>query len=80
MDFTGIVREIDEMGRIVIPKEIRNSLDVKHKDSFEVLLRDQDIILRKCSDKCIFCGSHENLSELDGKGICKSCIEKVSKL
>ena len=81
MEYLGIPREIDEMGRIVIPKEIRRSLNIKNKDSYEILVNEnQEIILRRNKNKCIFCGADENLTEFSGRSICSGCVEKISKL
>ena len=55
MKSTGIVRKIDELGRIVLPIEIRNTLDIKAKDSIEIFVDDDKIILKKYQPSCIFC-------------------------
>lgn len=57
MKSTGIVRKIDELGRIVLPIEIRNTLDIKPKDSIEIFVDDDKIVLKKYQPSCIFCGN-----------------------
>lgn len=61
MKSTGIVRNIDDLGRIVIPKELRESMDIKPQDSVEIYTENQDIILEKHKITCIFCDSSENI-------------------
>ncbi len=76
----GHVREIDKNGRIVIPKELRDMLNVQDNDKYEITVEGEDIILRKFSVKCIFCGSKENLKCFNGKKICADCASKISEL
>lgn len=77
MKSTGITRPIDTLGRVVIPMEIRQAFDIKPKDLLEIYTQGDSIILRKQGTDCIFCGSTSELSEFNGKPICKSCIEKL---
>jgi len=83
MKATGIVRKIDALGRIVIPKEIRNSMNIKDgdDDSFEIFFDPQkgEVLLRKHQPGCHICGSIDNLIEIDGEKICKDCHERISK-
>ncbi len=77
---TGIIRGLDNMGRVVIPKEIRKLLDVKEGvDSFEILMQDDCIVLKKHNPNCVLCGNADSLIELDGKLVCKDCIEALNK-
>ena len=79
MKTTGIVRPVDRMGRVVIPKEIRNKLGVENDvDSFEIYTEDDKVILKKYHPSCVFCGSAENIIEFSGYNVCNSCIEKLS--
>ena len=80
MKSTGIVRKIDELGRIVIPIELRNKLGISERDSVEIFVEGSNIILKKLEPNCIFCGNSKNLSEYNGKLICTSCLEKISKI
>lgn len=81
MKSTGIVRGVDKMGRVVIPKELRNSLDVKNaEDSFEIFTEDDKIILKKYQPTCVFCDNFADGIEYEGKCVCKNCIEKLKSL
>lgn len=77
MKSTGIVRKIDELGRIVLPIEIRNTMDIKNRDSIEIFVSDDKIILKKYEPACIFCGNADNVTFFKGKLICKECIESM---
>ncbi len=77
---TGIVRKVDELGRIVIPMELRNKLDIAEKDSLEIFVDGSSIILKKYSSSCTFCGSDKNLITFGDKLICSKCKEKISVL
>ncbi|MBE6631170.1 MAG: AbrB/MazE/SpoVT family DNA-binding domain-containing protein [Ruminococcaceae bacterium] len=79
MQNLGIVRKIDELGRIVIPIEIRNSLDIKTRDSMEILVEEDKIILKKYEPRCIFCGSREKTFIYKGKLICERCRDSINK-
>ena len=77
---TGILRNVDQLGRIVLPMELRNKLGIKDKDPLEILVDGSSIVLRKYNPNCIFCGTDKNLFEYNDKLICTKCKEKVSKL
>ncbi|MDO4799819.1 MAG: AbrB/MazE/SpoVT family DNA-binding domain-containing protein [Bacillota bacterium] len=80
MKSTGIVRKIDELGRIVIPIELRRILDISDKDSVEIFTEDGTIILKKYEPACIFCGQAKQVSNVRGKMICRSCISEIKKI
>ncbi len=80
MKSTGIVRNIDELGRIVVPKEIRRKLGIANTDPVEIYVEEDKIILTKYLPVCHFCSSSENIMEYKGKQICKSCIEELSSI
>lgn len=80
MKTTGIVRKIDELGRIVLPIEIRRTLDIAERDAVEIFLEKDRIILQKYSQNCIFCGSAQGLTTHQGKQLCQSCIRKIKNL
>ena len=80
MKSTGIIRKLDELGRVVIPKEIRNKLNIEEKDPIEIYLDGESIVLRKYESGCIFCGNTKDLVLYDGKLICKKCVNKLSEL
>ena len=79
MKSTGIVRKVDNLGRIVLPIEIRKVLDIKEKDSIEIFIDDGKIILEKYQPSCVFCGSIDNIVYFIGKRICSECIEKMKE-
>ena len=79
MKATGIVRKIDELGRIVLPIETRNVMNIKTKDSLEIYTDDDRIVLRKYEPACMFCGSADDTTRYSGRLICKECFEKIQK-
>ncbi len=77
---TGIIRGLDNMGRVVIPKEIRKFLDMTEGvDCFEILMQDDCIVLKKHNPTCVLCGGADDLIEIEGKLVCKTCIETLNK-
>lgn len=80
MKFTGISRKIDELGRIVIPMEIRNNMNIKEKDDFQIYIENDKIILQKPNNYCIYCHSKEKLKTFSNMLICNNCINKIKKL
>jgi transcriptional pleiotropic regulator of transition state genes len=80
MKSTGIVRRVDELGRIVIPIELRNKLKIAEKDPIEIYVDGSSIILKKHEESCIFCGSTKNLSEYKDKLICSKCLQNITKI
>ena len=79
MKSTGIVRKIDELGRIVLPIEIRNTLDIKAKDSIEIFVDDDKIILKKYQPYCIFCGNSDYVTVFKGKLVCADCVATLKR-
>lgn len=77
MKSTGIVRSTDYLGRIVIPKELRNVLDISEKDCLEIFTEGEQIILKKYQPACIFCGEAKDVINYKGKNICKCCLEDI---
>lgn len=77
MKSTGIVRKVDELGRVVIPIELRDNFGIAEKDQIEIFVDGSDIILKKFEPNCIFCGNSKKLVEYKGKLICNKCIEKM---
>ena len=77
MKSTGIVRKVDELGRIVLPIELRRTLNIAEKDSLEIYVEDDSIILRKFETRCVFCGNTKNVVEYKGKNICPDCIRDI---
>ncbi len=79
MKATGILRKIDELGRIVIPKEMRDSMGIREGDPMEIYVQDDRIVLQKFSMGCIFCGGSEELGEYKGKPVCRICLGNIAR-
>ena len=80
MKATGIVRKVDELGRLVLPIEMRRVLDISEKDTVEIYVEGENIILRKFQPFCTFCGGSEKLVSYQGKHVCQSCAKKLQEL
>lgn len=80
MKSTGIVRKVDELGRVVIPIELRRTLGIGIKDALEIFVEGDTIIFSKYEPACIFCGEAKGIRNLKGKNICPNCIEEMGKL
>ena len=79
MKSTGVVRRVDELGRIVLPIEIRKVLDIKSKDAVEIFTDNDKIVLQKYAPACIFCNDTENVIYFSGKRVCASCIKQLKE-
>lgn len=79
MKATGIVRPVDELGRVVLPKELRKVMDINEKDGMEIFVEADKIILRKYHPTCVFCGSLDNVVTHKEKLVCKECINTLVK-
>ena len=79
MKSTGIVRKVDELGRIVLPIEMRRTLDIAEKDSLEIFVEGENIILRKFQNACVFCGSVREINSFKGHCVCAECIGELVK-
>jgi transcriptional pleiotropic regulator of transition state genes len=77
MRSTGIVRKIDELGRVVIPMEMRRSMTIEDGDAFEIFVDEDRIVLSKYTPLCCFCGGGDDLAEYHGKKICKPCRTEI---
>ncbi len=77
MRATGIVRKVDELGRIVIPIELRRTMDIDLRDAVEIYMDGDRIVLKKKKEACIFCGSEEGLETIKGKAVCRGCIGEL---
>ena len=73
MKSTGIIRKVDDLGRIVLPIELRRTLGIEERDPLEIFVQEDLIVLRKSSLVCIFCGSDEDVDDYMNKGICQKC-------
>lgn len=77
MKSTGIVRKIDDLGRMVIPAELRRTLDISTKDALEIFIDGEKIVLKKYEPACIFCGNAGNVATFNGKNVCHECLEEM---
>ena len=77
MKSTGIVRRVDELGRIVLPIELRRTLDIAEKDALEIYVEESSIVLKKYEPACIFCDSAKNVTVYKGKNICAECMKEL---
>lgn len=77
MKATGIVRKVDELGRIVVPIELRRSLGIGDRDEVAMFMEENSIVIRKHQPTCVFCGSADNTVEYKKKIICKDCIDSM---
>lgn len=80
MKSTGIVRKVDELGRVVIPIELRRTLQINEKDPLEIYVDGEKIILKKYEPTCIFCGNAENLHRYREKNICADCLQQLRQV
>ena len=77
MKSTGVVRKVDELGRIVLPLSIRQIMDINEKDSLEIFTDENKIILQKYQPSCIFCNNADNIVYFSGKRVCEDCLAKI---
>lgn len=80
MKATGIVRRVDELGRIVLPVELRRTLDISERDPLEIYVDGASIVLRKFRPNCIFCNSSRGVSEFRGKNVCQKCLKELQSV
>ena len=78
MKSTGIIRKVDDLGRIVLPIELRRTLDIEERDEIEIYMESDKIILQKFEPACIFCGSARELLAYRGKNVCQDCVKKMA--
>ena len=79
MKSTGIVRKVDELGRIVLPIELRRTLDIAEKDSMEIYIEGDTIILKKYQPACISCDNARDIVTYGGKNVCSDCIRMLEE-
>ena len=77
MKASGIIRKVDQLGRIVIPKEIRNSLSINIQDPLEIIQVGDEIVIRHPRVYCALCGNTDNISPLGDKYICTDCVQAI---
>lgn len=80
MKSTGITKKIDDLGRIVIPIELRERLGIKKQDELEIFISDQQIVLMKDQKSCTFCDSKKMLSKMKDKYICEACKDEMNNI
>jgi len=76
---TGVVRKVDELGRIVLPIELKRSLDIAEKDALEIYVDGEQVILKKYQPACVFCGEARDISNYKGKNICSKCMKDIKE-
>ena len=80
MKSTGMTRRVDELGRIVLPAEIRQTLNINTKDALEIFTEEDRIVLKKYNPGCCFCMGMDGTVSFEGKRICSECLEKLREL
>ena len=80
MKSTGIVRKVDELGRIVLPIELRRTLDIAERDSLEIYIDGSSIVMKKYQPACIFCDSAKEITVFHNKNVCSKCIRTMKGL
>lgn len=80
MKSLGIVRKIDNLGRVVLPIELRRSLDIKDGDSLEFFTEENRIVLKKYQPACIYCGNASDVVTFHGYNICKDCLQELKEI
>lgn len=79
MKATGIVRRMDSLGRVVLPIELRRTLDISEKDALEIFVDGNMIVMKKYEPHCTLCGNSKELVQFKGKNFCASCIAQIKK-
>ena len=79
MKATGIVRRIDELGRVVLPIELRRTMNLEVRDPVEIFMEGDSIVLRKYEASCLFCGGSHQLTTFRGKQICSDCLRQLKE-
>lgn len=80
MKAVGIVRKVDELGRIVLPIELRRTLDIEIKDPIEIFVDGDYILLKKYEPACVFCGNAKNVKRIHDKNVCEDCLKELKDL
>ncbi len=78
MKGTGIVRRVDELGRIVLPIELRRTLNINERDSVEIFVEGVQVILQKYEPACVFCGGNDDIADFKGRNVCQKCRRQLS--
>ena len=80
MKSTGIVRKVDELGRIVLPIELRRTLDIAEKDALEIYVDGEAIVLKKYAPSCVFCNDTRGIVSSKGKNVCAACMRELKRI
>lgn len=80
MKSTGIIRKVDELGRIVLPIELRRMMDISERDHIEIYTEGQTIVLKKYQPTCLFCNSEGELLRFNGRNVCPNCLKTMTEL
>ena len=80
MKSTGIIRKVDDLGRIVLPIELRRTLDIAERDELDIFMESDRIVLQKYEPACIFCSSARSITSFSGKNVCGECVRKLRDL
>lgn len=80
MKSTGIVRKIDSLGRVVLPKELRRQLNIDEDSSLEIFVDGSSIVLKKYQPACVFCGEAKDVTNYKGQNVCRHCLDALQKL
>lgn len=76
----GVVRKVDQLGRIVLPKSLRRRYEMNEGDPVEILVQGDHIILEKYKPKCVFCTSDDQVGEFKGRHVCRACMEEIQAI
>ncbi len=75
---TGVARKVDQLGRVVLPAEVRRHFDISPGDLIEIAVDSDAILLTKVEDRCVFCGGTASLSEFSGRLVCGECVSRLA--
>lgn len=79
MKSTGIVRKVDELGRIVLPIELRRTLGITERDPLEIFVDGSSVVLKKYRPSCVFCDSGRDMMQFKGKNVCAKCLKGLQE-
>ncbi len=80
MKLTGITRKVDDLGRIVLPIELRRYMDISVRDELTICMENDRIILQKYQPACVFCGASKELTDFHEKSVCRECVQQMAEL
>lgn len=80
MKSIGIVRDVDALGRVVLPKELRDTMHIAQKDPLEIYVDGENIVLRKYEPACLFCGNAQDLISFADRKVCRECLAEMNRI